>query len=430
MREASSGDWAIFQQWDAARRFLMLSHPKDALTETAILLGTWSFRLGWNRIVRDKHAADPEVYVYISETVGQTTTKRPPVPLETIHTITEPPPELHTSKPWITLRRLGRLVVLKELIPNAATEVARIENSIENFARDYRHIELMQSKAWGGKHRMQKAFAASKWNGVVDENELFKPIYELVDEYLNFQLPGMIASEVLSFLLASLGTSPPLEEGSPQYMLPIACCRAIEHLANIVCELLDTRSKMDLLSYYQMTYLANLYALTVLRLTRFAEPVGWKASNEFERFDKMVLNVDELYAHKIGPSYELPALFDPDQILAWLERNSSGNLTSRDQAEYWQIHPALRQLLDESQSTRADSIVERVKLASDKAENFSPSDAIKTTAAPIAHETVRETSAFATKMFLGRAWRTDDQIQQEILEQLRLGISIRDIDRG
>jgi hypothetical protein len=218
---------------------------------------------------------------------------------------------------------------------------------------------------------------------------------------LSFKLPGMIASEVLAVLLSSQCTAPPL--GPPEFMPPQARSRAAEHLANVAYELQVVRGTKDLQSYYQLTYLAGLYTRTVGLLTNWAKQSGRHADADLEALKKLNLNVDELFAHKIGPTYALPALFEPHRLLAWLEQGSTEQHTAQDDADYWQVHPALRDLLDTTPTARtATSVIASFKSASDKAETVDIEKAMRSTAKPIADKNAEDIHLALLKMSLGR----------------------------
>jgi hypothetical protein len=402
MNVMTPADWAILQQWDAARRALMLLHPGFGLSQAGLVLESWNpgHRYGWNRMVRDEHAQHKEVYTYFGRDGAQTTTDAPRVPPRSIHTTTSQPPDLQTSQLWSILKELGKQVASKNLIPNAATEVPRVENAIEYFARDLRHLGLMHARARAALVQMREAMSASK-GGAVKAADFFQPIYELVDDYLSFKLPGMIASEVLAVLLSSQSTVPPL--GPPEFAPPQARSRAAEHLANVAYELQAARGKKDLLSYYQLTYLAGLYTRTVGLLTNWAKQPARHADADLEALKKLNLNVDELFAHKIGPTYALPGLFEPYRLLGWLEEGPTEQHTAQDDAHYWQVHPALRDLLDTAPTARTPTnVIASFKSASDKAETVDIEKAIRSTARPIADKNAEDIHLVLLTMSLGR----------------------------
>jgi hypothetical protein len=399
----SPADWSILQQWDAARRFLMLLHPGFALSKAGLILQTWDTgqRPGWNLFVRDEHAENRQVYTYFGPDGAQTTTDAPSVSPSEIHTTTSLPPALETSQLWLIFKELGRQVASRELIPNAAAEVRRVEDTVQYFAKDLRHLNWMQARARTPLQQMRGAMSASR-GGAVRAADFFQPIYELVDDYLNFKVPGMIASEILTVLLSSQCTIPPLR--APSLMLPAARTRAAEHLANVAYELLTARGSKDLFSYYRLTYLAGLYTGTVMRLANWAKQVGQNSHADLEALQKLALNIDELFAHRIGPAYALPALFEPSILLAWLEQGVDAKRTAQDAAEFWQTYPALCGLLETPSNARTPAgIVESLKSVSDKAEAFDVGKAIRSTAKPIADKNAEDIHFALLTMSLGQA---------------------------
>jgi hypothetical protein len=397
-------DWAEVQQWDAGRRLLMVLHPGFGLSQAGIVLGTWSpdFRTGWNRTLRDKLAGHPEVFTYFGPDGAETTTDRPPAGPKPVHTTRASPLDLKSSPLWWVARAIGRQVADRKLLP--ADVVQRAERSIEHFAQDLRHQALMQERTRRAVAAMGKALMESR-GGAIKAGDFLAPAFQIVSEYLSFELPGMIASEILAVVLSTQSTVPPL--GPPQMMKPRARLRAAEHLANLSYELVAGRAAKSLPAYFEMTYLASLYGRTALLLTNWAGASGRHSPEETERLKRLALNVDELFAHRIAPCFTLPALLTPFEMLAWLEERATADRTADDVAEHWQVHPALRsQLAPGSAAPRTpESVAAAFKSGSDRAEQFDVDQALRANACPVDPSNLEDIHRAILTLTLGSARR-------------------------
>jgi hypothetical protein len=372
--------WSNLHRWDAGCRLLMILHPGFGLSTAGLALRTWNtdMRPGWNRTLRDELAAHREVYTFIGDREGETTTVRPDVARDRIHDTRATPPDLHASEIWRLIVALGRQIVADEFL--TADQVVRTQRSIEYFARDLRHRPLLHE--WGMRSigAMGKALAESR-DGAIKAGDFFEPMFRIVNAYLEFALPGMLASELLAVVLSAQCTFPTL--GPPERMPPLARRQAVEHLAEVAYDLLAQRSNKTLPSYFKMTYLAGLYCGAALILTGWAEESGNHSIDDIKRLKNLALNIDELHAHKIVPVFAMPALFTPDELPAQLRPPPNSD---EDRAEFWQIYPPLRALLNrpEIADAKPERVRETYKAVSDQAEEFDLPGALKTTASPLA----------------------------------------------
>lgn len=362
----------------------MLLHPWMALEMAgyAFDAGDSGLRPGWNRTVRDDLAEHKVVYTFIGEGEGHTTTVPPPAGVA-IHDATRSPPDFGSSALWSGVRNLGRRVAARGLRPQI--EIQRIESAIETAGRELREQEKMFALARSALAAMRRSITASR-GGQMSYGDYQKPVLDLIESYLTCDLAGMIASEVLSVVLSTQCTIPYL--GPPETMPAEARIAAIEHLADMAYDLLSRRDAMDVSGYNAATYLAGLYARVVLLMGRWAEPSNRHSAEEVERIEKLTLNIDELFAHKVGPAYLLPSMLHPRDLLAWIEAKAQSRQETPGQlADFYQIHPALRALMEPQPLWRdmsKEEVVEAYRNASDKGETFDALVAARAKSSPIA----------------------------------------------
>jgi hypothetical protein len=113
---------------------------------------------------------------------------------------------------------------------------------------------------------------------------------------------------------------------------------------------------MNVPSYMQASYLAALYGAAAMHLAALARDAiaGAYASEAFgewrdadhDRLGQLALNIDETNAHRIAPTFVLPALCTPIDLLHRIHRMAAGGKRSPQQwAEFFQLDPALRAML-------------------------------------------------------------------------------------
>jgi hypothetical protein len=384
--DMTPSQWSNLHQWDAGCRLLMILHPGFGLRQAGIVRGTWEsdLRPGWNRTLRDELAARREVYTFMGDKEGETTTVKPDVPANSIHDTRAGSPELHASEIWRTLVALGKKNADRRLLPS--DRVKTTQQSIEYFARELRHRPLVHEWGMRAIGAMRKALAESR-GGAIKAGDFFEPMFIIVNGYLEFALPGMLASELLALVLSAQCIFPTL--GPPDRMPPLARRQAVEHLADVTYDLLTQRGNKTLSAYLKMTYLAGLYCRAAFILTNWAEESGNHSADDMKKLQNLRLNLDELFAHKIGPVFTLPALFRPAELLTWLRLRGQPD---DDGTEFWQIHPPLRALLNSpkiADATKPKLVEKTYKAASDQAEDFDLTSTLRTTVSPVAPKNLK-----------------------------------------
>lgn len=406
-------DWITLCQWDAACRSLMLLHPWFGLTQSGLALGTGdsAMRPGWNRVVRDELSQDPVVFTFIGNNEGQTTTAQPTSDVGPIRDATQPPPDLQGSELWLIVRTLGQGLAQSNL--RSTSEIQRVETSIETASRQMREQDRMRElwrEAMTGMHQALRDCRG----GQIRNWDFQKPVFDLIEAYLSFDITGMLASEVLGVLLSTQCTIPIL--GPPEIMSGKARMAALEHLADTAYDLLSRRSLMSVPAYFEATYLAGLYCRAAFRIASWAKPSGTHTKEELNRIAKLCLNVDELFAHKVGPTFVLPGLFKPRRLLAWIEETARRTgQTVAELAEFYQLHPGLRALIEPQQIWLKMSdaeVTEAYKRNSDECSTFDIQAALKQSAAPVAPENLEKILIDILKTGLGGAALPPDAQRQ------------------
>jgi hypothetical protein len=394
MNKMQTSEWVELHQWDAACRTLMQLHPWHGLSLAGMLVDGHNsgLRRGWNRVLRDSHAQNREVFIYIGEGDGESniTTVRPDVSPESIHEAQDKHPDLDSSDLWSIIRRLGPKLAQKHFL-QSPDESVRVAQSVERSGRDLRDMDRMHSLWSISMAGMRQAIRDSR-GGAIKHADFLKPIQDLVKAYLSFELPGKLASEVVGVLLSTQCTIPLL--GPPGTMPAKARMAALEHLADTAYELLSERASRNVQAYFEMTYLASLYCGAAMRIADWAEASGKHCPQDLDRIKKLCLNIDELQAHKTGMTFILPALFAPRALLVWVADRARQTTQSVDQvADFYNLHPGLRALLEPEPRYLGLSdaeVAEAYKTYSDGCDDFDAGAALQGSAAPVARENLEK----------------------------------------
>lgn len=399
-----TADWVKLQQWDCACRALMQLHPWNGMSLAAMMVEgrDAGLRPGWNRIVRDEHAQDREVYIFIGDGEGKTTTIRPNVDTASIHDAQDTHPDPEHSALWTVAARLGADLAESKVID--PSEQARIAQAIERAAQDLRDMERMFDTARAMMERMRQAVFESR-GGAIKHADFLKPADDLVKSYLAFELPGKLASEVLGVILSTQCTLPLL--GPPETMPSECRMAALEHLADTTYDLLTSRQTRNVRAYFEMTYLAGIYAGGAMRMATWAQPSGRHTPAELDRISKLCLNLDELHAHSAGMTFLLPALLPPRALLSWVMNRARATAQTVTQvADFYNLYPGLRALLEPDPKflDMSDAEVnEAYKQYSDSRLSFDSDAGLKDIASPVAKANRKKIMTDFLKIGFGQA---------------------------
>lgn len=331
-------------QWLSACRLLMVHHPRQGALMAEIALGSTSFlRPGWNRLKLGDISRHKELFIFIGPEGGLTVPALPAdVSPADVYTVSGQLTELTSTRLWAITKRLAEVLSQQnngfysnERISSVMDDIVRASHP-NGITHDF---ETMSE--WGRSClvRMKRGLADR------DSKLFIAPAIEIVVAYLSFELPGMIAREILGMVLSVQCNIPNL--GPPSSTAPADRMRACEHLVTQAYRLLKGREDKNVSSFYEMSYLAGLYAGAALVLAANAAEAGGVLDTEQRRIQKLALNAEELSAHQIPPAFILPALFSPPQIvLQIVERAASSGRGIEDTASFYVLHPGLRSLLD------------------------------------------------------------------------------------
>ena len=380
-------EWAHKLRWEAGRRSLMLLHPHFGLQRAGLFLGTWQsgMTLGWNRIRRDAMAMDQQVYIRIEENAGETTVVPPAEASGPIHDVQSSAPPLHDSPLWTAFSTAAEACVRDGTLTEAMRQ--SVTAAVEDAAGDLRQLPLMEARWREAMQEMRTALRTG--DGMIRAGDFFAPMFRLLRDYDACLLTGTVALEVLGVVLSTQCTAPYL--GPPETMPRQMRVAAIDHLANVAYRLIAQRDALDLISSLQASFLASLYLGAATRICTWAEPSGQHNSQDLQRLKKLNLNLDELFAHRIAPVFMLPALFTPREMCAVVSATArQAQKTRIEIAEFFQLHPTLRALLDNWEDKAEDDIITMLDEGSRTRGEFDFATATREWASPVAEQNLVE----------------------------------------
>lgn len=391
------GHWVAQCQWDAACRALLLRHPHFGIATANIAYGSKEgYTDGWNKVVpRSVH--QPPTYVFIGKKHGWTTSEPPTDQGDgPINEVEAPPVALTESHLWGAFVRSGDNLVSHgggppELVYRIRHRMIAATAMVDSNDAALRGITMIRD-AWRRSE-----------DGPVGVDELDAPILQWVHAYMGLEVVGELASQVMSSLLFTLCSIPRVRFTSEQLTVnPLV--EAVEHLTAVISELLERRNAMNVPSYMRATYLTGLYAGVVLHLVRRArrrrtEGGAWPdwaplGAAEVERLVRLELNVDEMNAHRIAPTFVLPALFTPLALVNRLDAMAaSSECPTGDWAEFYQIDPAYRLMLSSRSSWREatnQEAAEQHHAMSDSLQDFNVDEALRGSSSPLSKRNRQE----------------------------------------
>ena len=323
-------------RWLSGCRQLMLWHPRlgAAHAEAAVGLRREELRPGWNR--RDFAGGErATLYTFIGDREGLTTTIAPDVDPESVHVLDSAPPPLSESVLWSELCEHAEAL---EAGGKAPVHVRSVMASIERAgASDGITPDRGQwsQRLTGAVADMGDAMRVGDFAGFV------RPALDVVRAYLGFELPGILARDVLAGLLSVQGNVPHL--GSPADTSQDYRVAAIEWLADQTYTLLTERRAMNVTAHAEMTYLMMLYAATCMLLCEHAKQ-SREPLPQPTRIARLAQGTEERAAHHAAMAFVLPALMGPAQVLAWVNLHSRRTRDPAATARYYALPPSLETL--------------------------------------------------------------------------------------
>ena len=326
-------DVPALHQWLSACRLLMLYHPRAGAELAALHFGESDrFRLGWNITKHSDYSTHREAFIYVSADEGETRLTPPPgIRREDMHEV-GPEPDLQTTRLWrITEKLADELLHLdSELFPKR-----RVSAVMEDIVKASKSDGITHDMEAAGV-AMERAMLHSQTGDLSFEGptrDFVNPARAIVNAYLSFELPGMIASLVLADLISAQCHSS---------IGPATRVAAFDHLADTTIRLFQARGNKKVTPYAELTQLMSLYAFTTANLASQIRQMGGLTPEEHERVDNHARHVDEQLAHYVQATFLLTALYPSRGVLEWLDAaGSEPQLPDHDC-----IHPRLRALLN------------------------------------------------------------------------------------
>jgi len=310
-----------YHRWVSFCRLFMMHHPRVGAELYSNLLGfsPGLYRAGWNAI---RHAPESEpLYVHIGAGGGRTTPYKPEVPDTDIHRVSENEiPQLLSSHAY-----RNALIIVERFDQDQKVPISRQEG-IERLLSIARlsQVSIFGDNAIVTDHRRR---AKAGWQlglfaklpprskgrlsgtTLLSLEDVSLSATRIIREYLRFEMPGVIACLALASVLRDYCFSRPVTRDIVDRVyrqLYIA-----KHLGNRAYILLRDRNKMNLSSFYDMTYLAILYGRTAKIILETLLANNDIPEAYIDRTQRLALGVEERIVHLAIPSLSHPAFYYP-----------------------------------------------------------------------------------------------------------------------
>ena len=387
----------LLHQWLCLCRLTMIIHPTlGAFQANSIinpLVFDSSYSPGWNRVSYNDVLSElrrPPRYVNY-DTAETLRTPPPDVSPEAIRTIQESVPDITDTRLWTVIEARAEALAQRNHGVYTPQRIKKIMQSIREAGPPgiIYNTDVMKERALTALRAMQQAMAATR-QGQLNMGDFLMPAIDTVKAYLAFELPGIIAGEVLAVILSAQCQIPNL--GPPSNTPPQARVDAIEHLGNIAYRLLRQRKTANVTSYCELTYLASLYAGTANILAVHALEVGGLPPQIIKRVKGLDLNLEEMVAHHLFPTFILPGFLSSRDILKLIMDESAVlNTPPQERANFYCIHPGLQQLLESFKEMNDETVVQAYQQFSDASQSIDIQQELTGDYSPIAqsnHERV------------------------------------------
>jgi hypothetical protein len=305
----------------------MYKHPRSGAESYAIALGNSAYKPGWTALHRSK-SRDPGVpeimYMWVSADGGYLTPHKPECPDEEIrHDFEDDLPDLPTTPAWRQAMTLADLLSKQN---DPRFPAARVSSVMENIQRIGLSAPLR-----GDDGTIERLFGSARLHmkSVVDAmadsvpiDDFLRPVHDIVERYLAFDLCGFHAANALSQILSyyCLKIPSPLRDDSPVNLL-LDCSR---HLVNRTYALLKYRHTLNLTSFYDATYLALLYGETAILNFKLLFHNGLVGEDDWKSIERESVAVDEKMAHEAWTSLEHAIFMMPFGTTEWMWRDKFG----------------------------------------------------------------------------------------------------------
>jgi hypothetical protein len=329
-------------QWLGGCRLLMHAFPQLGIDLIDIASGMGELRwrgAGWHKSGSDF------VFVPESPEYGPAfTTSEPPPPGTPVHEV-PPGPSVLSSYFWHTVMP----GFARESQPGAAgvgwsvEKMAVVTRSIEHAHRTYGSggpTPALKSLGRQCVDGMARAYDGARL-GVMAPEGMFTSTLGLVRSYMAFEIPGKVAAEVLALLLSVQALLPQL--GPISTLPPSERVTIVDHLVAVFNRVLAARDKVQVTPYYELAYLANLYAVTAVLLVSHARESAGQAKDLLTRIEGLGFTVEERRAHRLRFDTALIAI---DRMPAHLaEKADRDGISLRTACRELAVHPALAEVV-------------------------------------------------------------------------------------
>lgn len=175
------------------------------------------------------------------------------------------------------------------------------------------------------------------------------PAISIIMGYLLFGITGKVARWSLKMIYELNAAIRERKTGNREAAFETIVDRA-ESLTDAAYRLSKDRAQFNVTGFFNATYFACLCAGTVMELGNYLERArSLYTPEQQKRLSRLRQNADELNAHVLLPSFNLPALFTSRGILSYVAIQAS--ISGREpevEAKSTCLHPGLTELLKDS----------------------------------------------------------------------------------
>jgi len=236
-------------QLACAARLLMAAHPLAGADAAQSLDEGPPLQPGWNRRRNPVHDYDTYTFIDPQHKAGETRFSRPP---DVAVADGRPYRPLAQTEIWRITRQLATQLDQPLLL-----------DRIEQAAFTNRPMAGVFGKGYIVSVAAEKERLGQDWLAWAPR--------QVVSDYLNFAIPGLIAATSLGALLSTLVDTLCAGAGETR-RAPLVRAAVAAHYADMVYRLVRRRRGLNVMGYYQLSYLAEMYGYTVPLVMQGIQP--------------------------------------------------------------------------------------------------------------------------------------------------------------